>query len=132
MLYFLDSKEWQWQISHRKNEKFELTLYAVQSRVLMRVTNSEINFLSKGHSTCGSKIPFISNLKWHACASIRDGLELATIRYMKISSFPTLKKKQFPRKLYVEIRYLSPQLHPIRPSMIGVRLYQAQFTRVLL
>ena len=47
----------------------------------MCVTNYEINFLSKGHSTEGSKIPFISNLKKLACASKRDVLELATLRY---------------------------------------------------
>ena len=47
----------------------------------MHVTNSKINFLPKGHSTWASKIPFISNLKRPACASIPDGLELATIRY---------------------------------------------------
>ena len=52
----------------------------IQSRVLMRITNQEINFLSKGHSTQGLKIPFISNLKKPACASKRDVLELATLR----------------------------------------------------
>ena len=52
----------------------------VESRVLTRITNSEINFLSKGHSTYGSKIPFISNLKKPACASKWDVLEFATLR----------------------------------------------------
>ena len=45
------------------------------------VTNQEINFLSKGHSTQGSKKPFISNLKKPACASKWDMLEIATFRY---------------------------------------------------
>ena len=43
--------------------------------------------MSKGHSTQGSKIPFISNLKKLACASKRDVLELATLRYMEKNVF---------------------------------------------
>ena len=39
--------------------------------------------LSKGHSTQGSKIPFISNLKKPACASKQDMLELATLWLVK-------------------------------------------------
>ena len=50
-------------------------LYTVKSQKLTRVTNLEINFLSKGHSTLGSKIPFISNLKNPACPSKQDVLE---------------------------------------------------------
>ena len=46
------------------------------------LSSKEINFLSKGHSTQGSKIPFISNLKKPACASKQDVLELATLRYI--------------------------------------------------
>ena len=45
----------------------------------MHVTKLKISFLSKGHSTKGPKIPFISNLKKSACASKRELLELATI-----------------------------------------------------
>ena len=48
----------------------------------MRLTNQKINFLSKGHSTYGSKIPFISNLKKPACASKQDVLEHATLGYL--------------------------------------------------
>ena len=42
----------------------------------------ETQFLSKGpgHSTQGSKIPFISNMKKPACASKQDVLELATLQ----------------------------------------------------
>ena len=47
----------------------------------MRVTNLKINFLSKGHSTYGSNIPLISNLKKPACVSKQAVLELATLRY---------------------------------------------------
>ena len=46
----------------------------------MRVTIHDINFLSKDHSTKGSKILFISNLEKPACASKQDVLELATLR----------------------------------------------------
>ena len=45
-----------------------------------RITNSKINFLSKGHSTYASKIPFISNLEMPTCASKWDLLELATLQ----------------------------------------------------
>ena len=45
---------------------------------------TEINFLSKGHSTQGSDIPFMSNLKKPACASKRDLKELATLRYINL------------------------------------------------
>ena len=38
--------------------------------------------LSKGHSTEGPKIPFISNLKKPTCASKRDVLELEILRYV--------------------------------------------------
>ena len=38
-------------------------------------------FLSKGHSTLGPKIPFISNLKKPTCASKRNVLEVAILRY---------------------------------------------------
>ena len=48
----------------------------------MRVTNQKINFLSKGHSNSGPKIPFISNLKKPTCASKRNMLELAILRYV--------------------------------------------------
>ena len=47
----------------------------------MRVYNSEINFLPKGHSTEALKISFIDNLERPACASKQDQLVLATIRY---------------------------------------------------
>ena len=64
-----------------KYQKFRVKIkHTVQSRVLMRVTNQKINFLSKGHSTQGLKIPFISNLKQLVCASKRDVLELAILR----------------------------------------------------
>ena len=49
----------------------------------MRVTNWEINFLSKGHSIKRPKIPFIRNVKKPACASKQDVLELATLQYIK-------------------------------------------------
>ena len=51
----------------------------------MHVTNQKIKFLSKGHSTYGSKIPFISNLKKPACATKQDVLELATLWYSNIT-----------------------------------------------
>ena len=41
--------------------------------------------MSKGHSTLGLKIPFISNLKKPACGSKRDVLEIATLRYAKMT-----------------------------------------------
>ena len=63
------------------------TQHTVTSWVLMRITNWKINFLSKGHST-GPKIPFISNLKKPTCASQRDVLELAILRYVYFRDFP--------------------------------------------
>ena len=39
--------------------------------------------LLKGHSTQGSKIPFISNLKKPTGASKRDMLDLLTLRYIR-------------------------------------------------
>ena len=51
----------------------------VKSQVLTCVTNKKINFLSKGHSTLGSKIPFISNFERPAYASKQDMLEFATL-----------------------------------------------------
>ena len=53
-------------------------------RVLTRVTNKEIKFLSKGDGTYRSKIPFVSNLKESTCASKRDRLELAILWYVEI------------------------------------------------
>ena len=51
--------------------------------------------MSKGHSTLGPKIPFISNLKKPTCASKRDVLELAILRYERhfffMSTIPTLR-----------------------------------------
>ena len=52
-----------------------------QSRVLMRVTNSKIKFLTKDQNSYASKIPFIDNLKRLACASKQDLLELAILEY---------------------------------------------------
>ena len=57
--------------------KKQFHLFTVQLRVLTRVTNQESNTLTKRHSTKGSKISSISNLKKPACASKRDVLELA-------------------------------------------------------
>ena len=51
----------------------------------MRVTNQKINFLSKGHSTEGPKIPFISNPKKPTCASKRFMLELAILQCVNVS-----------------------------------------------
>ena len=51
-------------------------------------------FLSKGHSTSGSKISFISNLKKPVCASKRDVLELATLRYVMKSEIVIATTKQ--------------------------------------
>ena len=50
----------------------------------MRFTNYEINFFSKGHSTKGSKIPFISNLRKPTCPYKQDVLEFATLRCVKL------------------------------------------------
>ena len=55
----------------------------------MHVTNQEISFQSKGHSTKGSKIPFISNLKKPECACKQDVLELATLRQLMNISLQT-------------------------------------------
>ena len=58
----------------------------VSSRVLTRITNHKIIFLSKGHTVHkDQKSPpaLISNLKKPACASKQDVLELATLRYLK-------------------------------------------------
>ena len=55
----------------------------------MRFTTSTYikkNFLSKGHSTLGPKISFISNLKKPTCASKRDVLYLAILRYVDLWS----------------------------------------------
>ena len=49
--------------------------------VLTWVTNSEILFFPKGHSTKALRTPFISNLKKPACAFKRDVLVLATLGY---------------------------------------------------
>ena len=62
----------------------------------MCVTNYEINFLSKGHSTEGSKIPFISKLKKSACVSKQDVIE-------DVFSATAI----LGRKLFVEIRYVN-------------------------
>ena len=56
--------------------------------------------MSKGHSTEGSKIPFISNLKKPACASKRDVLELATLRYVVLE----LVAESFEQDIYQEIQ----------------------------
>ena len=50
----------------------------------MSGTNSEINFLSKGHSTQQSKIPFIRNLKKPACTS---KLRTCNVLYFKCMYF---------------------------------------------
>ena len=52
-------------------------------------TNCELGnqlFLSKGHITWGSKIPYLSNLKKPVCASKRDVLELTTLRYLNVDA----------------------------------------------
>ena len=60
--------------------KLRRATITIKSRVLMRVYNSEINVLPKGHSTEASKILMIDNLKRPACASKQDGLLLVTIQ----------------------------------------------------
>ena len=54
--------------------------------------------MSKGHSTQGSKIPFISNLKKPACASKPDILELTTLRYTFIETFMSRKHENLKKK----------------------------------
>ena len=45
----------------------------------MDITDWEINFLTKGLSTEGLKIPFINNLKKPECVSKQDMIELTTL-----------------------------------------------------
>ena len=69
-----------------KKSKADMSLAninTVKSRVLMRATYQNF-FLSKGHSTYGSKISFINNLKKPACAVKQEVLELATLRYLNM------------------------------------------------
>ena len=70
---------------------------AVKWRVLMRVSNWKINLLSKGDSTEGSKIPFISNPKRPAFASKRDELVLATKWYFRLVKICTVHVCQTAR-----------------------------------
>ena len=56
--------------------------HTVNSQVLTTVYNMEINIFPKCQSKRTQNFPFIDNLKYPACASKREGLVLATLRYL--------------------------------------------------
>ena len=86
--------------------------YTVKSRVLTCVTNQKISLLPKGHSKYGSKISFIRDLKRPACASIRYGLVLATIRYVKqIAINLLMSAKKLHEFISIFVHYISLRPH---------------------
>ena len=67
---------------YKIEQKTHKKLSTVELRVLTRVTNSEINFLSKGYQYISIKNSLHKQSDKASMYSKQDGLVLATLRYL--------------------------------------------------